>query len=251
MLGKALCTYDRLVLARLTSKWGISCVSVHSAQVADFEELFALVQSKFASIQRSDIMKNTSKKQLLGLGLLAVIASVQANAKEFSYTYVEGGFADVDVGHHDADYIYGGGSLALDQNIFIRGSLGNLDVDKNHDYDTVSIGVGHPMKMSERSDLVLGLDYSFAESNRNNDDVDTLTGSAMTRTWLTNNVEGNLLGGLAYQDADYGDSDTGAILGAGIRVYVVPQFSVGANISRSFIGDLDRDEVGVNARLQF
>ncbi|GAA4106497.1 outer membrane beta-barrel protein [Zhongshania borealis] len=194
---------------------------------------------------------NISKKQILGIGLMAAIASVQANAKDFSYTYVEGGFADVDIDNNDADYIYGGGSLALDRNIFIRGSLGNLDVDRVSEFDTVSIGVGHPMKMSERSDLVLAMDYSFAEADRGNADIDTLTGSAMTRTWLTNNVEGNLMGGLAYQDADYGGSDTGAIVGAGIRVYVVPQFSVGANISRSFIGDLDTDEIGLNARLQF
>lgn len=194
---------------------------------------------------------NRSKKQILGLGLMAAIASVQANAKDFSYTYVEGGFADVDIDNNDADYIYGGGSLALDRNIFIRGSLGNLDVDRVSEFDTVSIGVGHPMKMSERSDLVLAMDYSFAEADRGNADIDTLTGSAMTRTWLTNNVEGNLMGGLAYQDADYGGSDTGAVVGAGIRVYVVPQFSVGANISRSFIGDLDTDEIGLNARLQF
>ncbi len=194
---------------------------------------------------------NISKKQILGLGLMAAIASVQANAKDFSYTYVEGGFADVDIDNNDADYIYGGGSLALDRNIFIRGSLGNLDVDRVSEFDTVSIGVGHPMKMSERSDLVLAMDYSFAEADRGNADIDTLTGSAVTRTWLTNNVEGNLMGGLAYQDADYGGSDTGAVVGAGIRVYVVPQFSVGANISRSFIGDLDTDEIGLNARLQF
>ena len=194
---------------------------------------------------------NRSKKQILGLGLMAAIASVQANAKDFSYTYVEGGFADVDIDNNDADYIYGGGSLALDRNIFIRGSLGNLDVDRVSEFDTVSIGVGHPMKMSERSDLVLAMDYSFAEADRGNADIDTLTGSAVTRTWLTNNVEGNLMGGLAYQDADYGGSDTGAVVGAGIRVYVVPQFSVGANISRSFIGDLDTDEIGLNARLQF
>lgn len=194
---------------------------------------------------------NRSKKQILGLGLMAAIASVQANAKDFSYTYVEGGFADVDIDNNDADYIYGGGSLALDRNIFIRGSLGNLDVDRVSEFDTVSIGVGHPMKMSERSDLVLAMDYSFAEADRGNADIDTLTGSAMTRTWLTNNVEGNLMGGLAYKDADYGGSDTGAVVGAGMRVYVVPQFSVGANISRSFIGDLDTDEIGLNARLQF
>jgi|TARA_R110001583_G_scaffold14647_2_gene60814 hypothetical protein len=224
---------------------------VHSAQVTAIEELFSIAQSKSASIQRRDIAMNISKKQILGLGLMAAIASVQANAKDFSYTYVEGGFADVDIDNNDADYIYGGGSLALDRNIFIRGSLGNLDVDRVSEFDTVSIGVGHPMKMSERSDLVLAMDYSFAEADRGNADIDTLTGSAMTRTWLTNNVEGNLMGGLAYQDADYGGSDTGAVVGAGIRVYVVPQFSVGANISRSFIGDLDTDEIGLNARLQF
>lgn len=233
-----------------------SCASVHSAQVAAFEELFAKAQSKSASIQRRDIVMNISKKQLLGLGLVAAIASVQANAKEFSYTYVEGGFSDVDIDNTDADYIYGGGSLALDRNIFVRGSLGNLDVNKNLEFDTVSIGVGHPMKMSERSDLVLALDYSFAESDSKNPawdnaDIDTLTGSVTSRTWLTNNVEGNLMGGLAHQDADFGGTDTGAILGAGVRVYVVPQFSLAANISRSFIGDLDTDEIGVSARLQF
>jgi hypothetical protein len=198
---------------------------------------------------------NKTHKQLLAMSIFAAMVSAPSYAKEFSYTYVEGGFADVDVKNDDADYIYGGGSLALDKQIFIRGSLGNLDYNKNLDFDVVSIGVGHPVKISQRSDVVLALDYSFAESNSNkpgldNIDIDTLTGSAMSRTWLTNNIEGNLSVGLAHQDVD-GDNDTGAILGAGLRAYIVPQFSVAANISRSFIGDLDTDSVGLNARLEF
>lgn len=195
------------------------------------------------------------KTILLAAGFTSAIAAGPLFAKDFSYTYVEGGFADFEVDNDDADQIYGGGSLALDRNIFVRGSIGNLDYNRNLEFDTVSIGVGTPRKLSDRSDLVMALDYSFAESESTNPvldniDIDTLTGSVMSRTWLTNNIEGNLSAGLAYQDVD-GDSDSGAVLGAGLRVYIVPQFSVAGNISRSFVGDYDTDSVGINARLQF
>ena len=163
------------------------------------------------------------KTILLAAGFTSAIAAGPLFAKDFSYTYVEGGFADVEVDNDDADQIYGGGSLALDRNIFVRGSIGNLDYNRNLEFDTVSIGVGTPRKLSDRSDLVMALDYSFAESESTNPvldniDIDTLTGSVMSRTWLTNNIEGNLSAGLAYQDVD-GDSDSGAVLGAGLRVY--------------------------------
>tara|TARA_R110002050_G_scaffold101725_2_gene210046 strand:+ start:574 stop:1173 length:600 start_codon:yes stop_codon:yes gene_type:complete len=195
------------------------------------------------------------KMLLLATGFAGAMSAGPLFAKDFSYTYVEAGFADVEVDNNDADEFYAGGSLALDRNIFVRGSLGNLDFNRNQEFDTVSIGVGHPMKMSDRTDLVASLDYNFAESESTNSalddiDIDTLTGGVMSRTWLTNNIEGNLSAGLAYQDVD-GDSDAGAVLGAGLRVYIVPQFSVAGKISRSFVGDYDTDSVGINARLQF
>ena len=195
------------------------------------------------------------KTILIAAGFTSALAAGPLLAKDFSYTYVEGGFADVEIDNDDADQVYLGGSLALDKNIFVRGSLGNLDYNRNQEFDTVTIGVGSASRMSDRSDLVVALDYGFAESESTNPlldniDVDTLTGSVMSRTWLTNNIEGNISAGLAYQDVD-GDSDSGAVLGAGLRVYFIPQFSVAANISRSFVGDYDTDSVGINARLQF
>lgn len=191
-------------------------------------------------------------------GLSAVLISGAAVAKPFSYTYVEGGIADVEEdGNNDADYMFAGGSLALDpqQQILLRASVSNLDYDNNVELDTISIGVGHPVSISERSDVLFALDYSMAESDSSNPvldniDVDTLAASATSRTWLTNNIEGNLKVGLAHQETD-NDDDTGVEVGAGLRVYLIPQFSVAANISRSFVGDMDRDILGLSARLQF
>ena len=57
-------------------------------------------------------------------------------------------------------------------------------------------------------------------------------------------------GGFAYADYDRGD-DSGAILGAGIRLYVAPQISVAADFRRSFVGDLDTDSIGISGRVQF
>ena len=199
-----------------------------------------------------------SKKICWAMGLSAALLSGAALAKPFSYTYVEGGYADVeDDGNNGAENLYLNGSLALNpqQSILLRGSVGTLDYDNDLEFDTASIGVGHPMSISPRTDVLFALDYGFAESESRNPalddiDVDTLTLSATSRTWLTNNIEGNLTAGVAHQEID-SDDDTGAELGAGIRLYVIPQFSVAANISRSFVGDLDRDVLGVSARLQF
>ncbi|AKH68531.1 Outer membrane protein beta-barrel domain [Spongiibacter sp. IMCC21906] len=200
----------------------------------------------------------SSSKFIWAIGLGSVLLSGAAMAKPFSYNYVEGGIADVeDDDNNDADYMFAGGSLALDpqQQILLRASASNLDYDNNVELDAISIGVGHPISLSERSDVLMALDYSMAETDSPNPvldgiDVDTLTASATSRTWLTNNIEGNLMVGLAHQETDR-DDDTGAEIGAGVRLYIIPQFSVAANISRSFVGDLDRDLLGLSARLQF
>lgn len=202
-------------------------------------------------------MKN-SAKWYWALGLGAALLSGAAAAKPFNYTYAEGGYAAVeDDGDNDADYIFIGGSLALDpqQQFILRANAGNLDYDNDLEFDSLSIGVGHPISLSQRSDVLLALDYSMAESDSRNPaldniDVDTLTVSATSRTWLTSNIEGNLMVGIAQQDAD-NDDDTGAELGAALRYYVNPVFSVAANISRSFVGDLDRDSIGISARVDF
>lgn len=200
----------------------------------------------------------TSSKLVWALGLSTAVLSGAAMAKPFNYTYVEGGIADVeDDGDNDADYTYLGGSVALDpqQQFLLRGSIGNLDYGRNLELDTYSIGVGHPVKISPTTDVLFALDYSFGETDSRNPaldgvDVDTLTGSATSRTWLTNNIEGNLMIGVAQQEVGSED-DSGAEIGAGLRVYLIPQFSIAANISRSFVGDLDRDLIGVSARLDF
>ena len=184
------------------------------------------------------------------MALAVAAGSGAVSAKEFKYTWLEAGYADVDADNNaDGDYVYLGGSLDLGNQFFIRGSLGNLDYDSD-DADTVSIGVGHPMSISPRSDVVFAADYSMIDADRGPGDVDTLTASAMSRTWLTNNIEGNLSAGLAYQDTDF-DNDTGAVIGAGLRLYVTPQFSVAGDIGRSFVGDLDTETVGLSARLEF
>lgn len=194
-------------------------------------------------------MKKINTAMTLTAAALAMSLSAPLMAKEFSYTYAELGVADVETGNNDGDLFYGGGSLALDRNVFIRGSLGFLDYEPG-EYDVVSLGVGTPMNLSPTSDLVLALDYAFADPDKGDNDIDTLTASATSRTWLTNNLEGNLSAGLAHQETDFGD-DSGAIVGAGLRLYIAPQISVAANISRSFVGDLDTDSIGVSGRVQF
>lgn len=192
------------------------------------------------------MMRITSALTAACIGLTL---SAPLMAKEFSYSYGELGVADLEIDDRDADYIFGGGSLALDKNIFVRASVGSLDLGPG-DADVVSLGVGHPMRLSERSDLVLALDYSYTDPDRGDGDIDSLEASVASRTWLTNNIEGNLSAGIAHAEYDQGD-DSGAVLGAGLRLYVTPQLSLAAALSRSFVGDLDTDSIGLSARLQF
>ncbi|WP_372877532.1 outer membrane beta-barrel protein [Spongiibacter marinus] len=194
-------------------------------------------------------MKRITSTLMVPAGFLALAVSTPLMAKEFSYSYAELGVADIEVDDRDGDYLYGGGSLALDRNVFIRASVGNLDFDPG-EADVVSLGVGHPMRISERSDLVLALDYSYTDPDRGDNDIDTLAASVQSRTWLTNNIEGNLSAGYAHADYDKGD-DSGAMLGAGVRLYVTPLVSVAAELNRSFVGDLDTDSFGISGRVQF
>lgn len=199
-----------------------------------------------------------SAKMIPVLGLASLLFGGSALAKPFSYTYAEGGIADVeDDGDQDADLMFLGGSYALDhtQRIIVRASVSKLDYDRDVEFDAISVGVGHPISISLRSDVLFALDYSFAESESDiraldNVDADSLTASATSRTWLTNNIEGNLIASLIHQEVG-NDNDSGVELGAGLRVYVIPPVSIAATISRSFIGDMDRDSIGVSARLQF
>ena len=72
-------------------------------------------------------MNRQTLKITLPLALLGIGFSSPLLAKEFSYNYAELGVADVEVDDNDGDYIYGGGSLSLNSDVFIRGSLGSLD----------------------------------------------------------------------------------------------------------------------------
>jgi hypothetical protein len=52
------------------------------------------------------IAMNKTPKQLLAMSIFTAIVSAPSYAKEFSCSYVEGGFADVDVENDGADAFY-------------------------------------------------------------------------------------------------------------------------------------------------
>ena len=90
-------------------------------------------------------MNRQTLKITLPLALLGIGFSSPLLAKEFSYNYAELGVADVEVDDNDGDYIYGGGSLSLNSDVFIRGSLGSLDFEPG-EADVISLGVVTPCR---------------------------------------------------------------------------------------------------------
>lgn len=102
------------------------------------------------------------KRTLLALALAATSLPLVASAAELNYSYIEGGYTqlDADDGAPDADGLGFNGSVAISESFFLFGGYSSNEIDGTPvDVDVQRLGLGWHNAISERTDLVLGLNY--------------------------------------------------------------------------------------------
>jgi len=181
---------------------------------------------------------------------LAGIASAQAD--DLSYTYVEGGFARIDIEDVDeGDGLFIGGSMGFGTNWLAFVEYGTADFDVagvDATIDELQVGFGHHYPIAKGVDFVGRIAYVDQSV-----DVDTPFGSVSADDsgyMLSAGVRGralerlDLMGEIEYVDVGDGD-DTGIML-RGLYDFT-DMFSLGARLGYSD----DATEYGLFARLTF
>jgi len=206
----------------------------------------------FIDIERTFSM---FKKTLLVSGIaLAVAAPAMAEQRTsmvrdngFSYTYGQLAYDRWDLDNDlDIDALTAEGSFALDEHIFLRGSLGFYDGDAGRadvDGHRLSGGVGFHTPLQRGLDFVTSADiiYDEIEVGRGDDDEIGFEVRGGVRHATTEQLE--LSGGLTYMDLY--DDDLG-VYGQGL-LKLTPVVDLGARV---VVGG-DRDTYGLFGRYNF
>lgn len=150
------------------------------------------------------------KLKLLSLALIAGLAApLAASAADVSYTYVEGGYSNID---GDADGAYVRGSVNFgDSGFYGLGSYSYLETDVgNISLRPAELGVGYHYGLSQGVDLIGEAAYVRVDTDFG--DIDGYRGSVGVRGNLASKVEG--LAKVNYTDGDDFDGDFSGTLGA-------------------------------------
>lgn len=193
-------------------------------------------------------------KKHLALALaLALAAPVAASANELSYTYVEGGYAQVtldgeDLGAGDIDFdgFQLRGSAAMTDNVYAFGGYGSVtndDFGADIDVNEVQLGAGFRHGLSERADFIAELGYVRQEVEALGESFDATGGrlSAGFRGLLSDHFEG--LVKASYNDG--GDFEGDFSFTAGAQVKFNPTWGLVGEIEAG--EDLTKYLVGVRA----
>jgi len=201
-------------------------------------------------------------KKHLALALALAIAPFAASADELSYTYVEGGYAQLnqdgeqgaglDIDDIEAAGFFVGGSAALGETFHVFGGYrsGNDDVrvtalgvgsaEFDTDLSQFNIGLGYHHSISNRTDLVTEVSYikTDVEIEGASEDGDDGRVSVGVRHMLADSFEGWIKG--HYSDGDFYDGSFSASIGGQFKFNqtwgVVGDVEVGDDQSIFMIG---------------
>lgn len=185
-------------------------------------------------------------RKYLALGAIAAMAlgAQTAAAEGFSYSFMEGSYGFADLEGVDGDGFGINGSTELAPSIHIFSGLQNLSFDNGADLDTMNIGVGLNWSLSDNADVVGGLSYERADVGPSESGYGL---SAGLRGRVGDYVE--LDAGIKYADiGDLGDSFTYT---AGGRWYFTRNFAVGAHFNKLDLDGADGEAWVVSLRYDF
>jgi len=178
--------------------------------------------------------------------LVLALSGVATAQDDFSYTYLQASWTDV-----DSD-TYGGGdglgvsaSYGLTPNFHLFGGYSGVDADSNVDASGWKAGIGLNTPISQKIDVVVRLSYQSTEINVAQGasvEDDGLGFGAGVRVGTNDWIE--VYGGLTYLDLDSGNE---TVLDAGFLLNIGDAFAVG-------VGGSWDDEVStwsLNGRLYF
>ena len=171
------------------------------------------------------------------LMILALVPlSGTAIAEDFDYSFIEGYYGQTDFDGIDGDGIGIGGSFALTETLHAFGGYSTGDFDAGFDLNTLEIGMGYNMTVSDAVDFVASLSYVSAEVDAGvfgSADENGYGLGVGLRAMASPTLELN--GGIEYVDLGDAGSDTG--FGAGFLYHFSDAFGVG--LSGSWADDVN------------
>lgn len=188
------------------------------------------------------------KRTLLASALM--LATASAAAADFNYSYAEIGFGELD--RFDADALYFGGAVDLQQGFGLIGSYYAVDGDRNWDGDILTFGGQFHGEINKQTDFVASVQLVHAEwewdcwGRRGGcDDDDT---GVLLRAGVRHAIQSNLHleGDVTYNTNDFWDDDELG-LRAGVRFYLDRQFSIAGGIA----ADQEFDGLFISGRYDF
>ncbi|HVK99826.1 MAG TPA: outer membrane beta-barrel protein [Dongiaceae bacterium] len=186
------------------------------------------------------------KKTLLASALLLLTAP--AMAANFNYTYVEGGYGEVDSGDDvDGDALFLGGSVDIQQGFGLIGSFYTIDFDEEADGTIFTVGAQFHTPISNQADFVgsvqlinAEVDFDDCYGDCSEDDTGLLLRGGV-RFAIQQNL--HLEGDISYIDNDFWDDDELG-LKAGLRFFINRQFS----LAGGFASDQELDGLFISGR---
>lgn len=186
------------------------------------------------------------KKSVVLAALLAA-APFAATAGDLNYTYVEAGYANLDIDSYFVNADFDGfqlrGSAAVAENIYVFGGYGSVtndDFGADIDFDELQLGAGYRHAINPRADLIGELGYIAQEVSipGASDDTDGVRLSGGIRGLLADNFEG--LAKVSYTDGDHFDGDFSFTAGAQYKFTqtwgVVGEIETGDDVTKYLVG---------------
>ena len=169
-------------------------------------------------------------KTLISAGAILALMSGAALANDPKWHFIEGGYTTMDFDGYDGSFDPDGfvfkGSTLIAPQIYLHGEYDYMEsdlFDENIDVNTLTIGVGYIMPLTQHTDAFAGINYERLDVD--GDDPDGYSLDVGVRSMVTEVIE--LTGQIGYLDMDGGDSDFTFKVGA--QYYFTPQFSLGAS----------------------
>ena len=186
------------------------------------------------------------------LGICALIVAAPTMAAELDYNFIEFGYQTVEIDdvlpglNVDGDGFAIRGVVEVAEQWYLVAAYQSIDFDFGVDGDTLQLGGGYHVAISDRADLFADLSYLRAEASADGFSSESDSGYGMrvgVRGMVADRVE--LEGSLGY--ADFGGNNDGTTFSVGALYEFTPVVHGGVFV------DLEEDAtaLGIGARIYF